>query len=129
MIFAVVIGLAVGLALGFGLDISYPAEYSFYITMGLLAAMDSIVGATRSMMEEKYNNFIFISGFITNALLAMILTYVGDKLGVPLYFAAIFVFGGRLFNNLAVLRRLAIDKYFERKTRKSELKNNQNIEE
>ncbi|MHC1722898.1 MAG: small basic family protein [Aminipila sp.] len=129
MIFAVVIGLALGLALGFGLDISYPAEYSFYITMGLLAAMDSIVGATRSMMEEKYNNFIFISGFITNALLAMVLTYVGDKLGVPLYFAAIFVFGGRLFNNLAVLRRLAIDKYFERKTRKSELKNNQNIEE
>ncbi|WP_312653035.1 small basic family protein [Aminipila sp.] len=129
MIFAVVIGLALGLALGFGLDISYPAEYSFYITMGLLAAMDSIVGATRSMMEEKYNNFIFISGFITNALLAMVLTYIGDKLGVPLYFAAIFVFGGRLFNNLAVLRRLAIDKYFERKTRKSELKNNQNIEE
>lgn len=129
MIFAVVIGLAVGLALGFGLDISYPAEYSFYITMGLLAAMDSIVGAARSMMEEKYNNFIFISGFITNALLAMVLTYVGDKLGVPLYFAAIFVFGGRLFNNLAVLRRLAIDKYFERKTRKNELKNNQNIEE
>jgi len=129
LIFAVVIGLALGLALGFGLDISYPAEYSFYITMGLLAAMDSIVGATRSMMEEKYNNFIFISGFITNALLAMVLTYIGDKLGVPLYFAAIFVFGGRLFNNLAVLRRLAIDKYFERKTRKSELKNNQNIEE
>jgi small basic protein len=81
------------------------------------------------MMEERYNNLIFISGFITNALLAMVLTYVGDKLGVPLYFAAIFVFGGRLFNNLAVIRRLAIDKYFERKNRKSELKNDQNIEE
>nr|WP_205666622.1 small basic family protein [Aminipila luticellarii] len=127
--FAIIIGLALGLALGFGLDISYPAEYSFYITMGLLAAMDSIVGAARSMMEEKYNSLIFISGFVTNALLAMVLTYVGDKLGVPLYFAAIFVFGGRLFNNLAVLRRLAIDKYFERKNRKSELKNEQNIEE
>lgn len=129
MILAVIIGLALGLALGFGLDITYPAEFSFYITMGLLAAMDSIVGATRSMMEGRYNNIIFISGFITNALLAIVLTYVGDKLGVPLYFAAIFVFGGRLFNNLAVIRRLAIDKYFERKTRKNELKNNQNIEE
>lgn len=129
MIFAVGIGLAVGLALGFGLDISYPAEYSFYVTMGLLAAMDSIVGAIRSMMVEKYNNFIFITGFITNALLAMVLTYVGDKLGVPLYFAAIFVFGGRLFNNLAVIRRIAIDKYFDRKNRQNELKNSQNIEE
>lgn len=129
MIFAIVIGLALGLTMGFALDISYPAEYSFYITMGLLASMDSIVGAARSMMEKKYNNLIFISGFITNAILAIILTYVGDKLGVPLYFAAIFVFGGRLFNNLAVLRRITIDKYFERKTRKEEVKNNQNIEE
>ncbi|QIB70089.1 small basic family protein [Aminipila butyrica] len=129
MIFAIVIGLAIGLALGFGLDISYPAEYSFYITMGLLAAMDSIVGAARSMMEQKYNNLIFTSGFITNALLAMVLTYVGDKLGVPLYFAAIFVFGGRLFNNLAVLRRLAIERYFEGKQRKNGLKNKQNIED
>ncbi|MGN0710689.1 MAG: small basic family protein [Anaerovoracaceae bacterium] len=125
MIVAVIVGLALGLFLGFALDIAYPAEYSFYITMGLLAAMDSIVGAVRSMMEEKYNNLIFISGFITNGLLAMLLTYIGDKLGVPLYFAAIFVFGGRLFNNLAVIRRLAIDKYFERK----KLKNQQNIEE
>ena len=129
MIFAIVIGLAVGLTMGFALDITYPAEYSFYITMGLLASMDSIVGAARSMMEKKYNNLIFISGFITNAILAMILTSVGDKLGVPLYFAAIFVFGGRLFNNLAVLRRITIDKYFARKTRKEEVKNNQKIEE
>lgn len=129
MIFAIILGLAIGIALGFGLDISYPAEYSFYITMGLLAAMDSIVGAVRSMLEQKYNNLIFISGFATNVLLAMALTYVGDKLGVPLYFAAIFVFGGRLFNNIAVIRRLIIDKYFERKNRKNRGKNNQNIEE
>lgn len=129
MIFAVVMGLALGLVLGFGLDISYPAEYSFYITMGLLAAMDSIVGATRSMMEEKYNNLIFISGFVTNAVLAMMLTYVGDRLGVPLYFAAILIFGGRLFNNSAVIRRHAIDKYFDGKQRKNESKNNRNIEE
>lgn len=115
MLLIVIAGLAIGMVLGFGLDITYPADFSFYITMGLLAAMDSIVGAARSMMEKKYNNLIFISGFITNTILAMILTYVGDKLGVPFYYAAIFVFGGRLFNNLAIIRRLALDKYFEKK--------------
>ncbi len=125
MAFAIVIGLAIGMSIGFGMDISYPAEFSFYITMGLLAAMDSIIGAARSMMENKYNNIIFITGFITNALLAMVLTYIGDKLGVPLYFAAIFVFGGRLFNNLAVIRRIALERYF--KTKK--LKNDENINE
>ena len=110
-----ILGLLGGIVLGFTLNVSYPTEYSFYITMGLLAAIDSIVGAARSQLEGKYNNFIFISGFITNAILAGLLAYLGDRLGVPLYYAAIFVFGGRLFNNLAVIRRLFIDKYMLKK--------------
>lgn len=116
MIIAMAIGLAAGLTLGFVLNFSYPSEYSFYITMALLAAMDSLLGAVRSYMEEKYNNVIFISGFLTNAILAAVLVYLGDLLGVPLYYAVIFVFGGRLFQNLAVIRRIILDKYFIKKT-------------
>ncbi|QOX63549.1 DUF1290 domain-containing protein [Anoxybacterium hadale] len=115
MLIAMILGLLGGIVLGFTLNVSYPTEYSFYITMGLLAAIDSIIGAARSQLEGKYNNFIFISGFITNAILAGLLAYLGDRLGVPLYYAAIFVFGGRLFNNLAVIRRLLIDKYMLKK--------------
>lgn len=115
MLIAMIIGLLGGIVLGFTLNISYPTEYSFYITMGLLAAIDSILGAARSQMEGKYNNLIFISGFITNAILAGLLAYLGDRLGVPLYYAAIFVFGGRLFQNLAVIRRLVIEKYIIKK--------------
>ena len=33
------------------------------------------------------------------------LTFLGDKLGVELYFAAIVAFGVRIFDNLAVIRR------------------------
>ena len=115
MLIAIIFGLIGGIVLGFALNISYPTEYSFYITMGLLAAIDSILGAGRSHLEGKYNNLIFISGFITNAILAGLLAYLGDRLGVPLYYAAILVFGGRLFQNLAVIRRLLIDKYMLKK--------------
>ncbi len=115
MIIAMILGLIGGIALGFTLNISYPTEYSFYITMGLLAAIDSILGAARSHLEGKYNNLIFISGFVTNAILAGLLAYLGDRLGVPLYYAAILVFGGRLFQNLAVIRRLLIDKILAKK--------------
>lgn len=115
MLIAMILGLLGGIILGFTLNISYPSEYSFYITMGLLAAIDSILGAARSHLEGKYNNLIFISGFITNAILAGLLAYLGDRLGVPLYYAAILVFGGRLFQNLAVIRRLVIDKYIIKK--------------
>ena len=115
MLVAMILGLLGGIVLGFTLNISYPTEYSFYITMGLLAAIDSILGAARSHLEGKYNNLIFISGFITNAILAGLLAYLGDRLGVPLYYAAILVFGGRLFQNLAVIRRVLIDKYIIKK--------------
>jgi len=115
LLIAMILGLIGGIFLGFTLNISYPSEYSFYITMGLLAAIDSILGAARSHLEGKYNNLIFISGFITNAILAGLLAYLGDRLGVPLYYAAILVFGGRLFQNIAVIRRLLIDKYFIKK--------------
>ncbi len=115
MILVMFLGLIAGLVLGFGLDVTYPSAYSFYITMGLLAAMDSLLGAVRSYMEGRYSNAIFISGFLVNAVLAAVLVYLGDRLGVPLYYAVIFVFGGRLFQNLAVIRRVIIEKYFLKK--------------
>ena len=117
MVLAMLIGLSAGLIIGFVFNITYPLEYSFYITMALLAAMDSVVGAIRSHLEGKYNNVIFITGFLTNAALAGLLTFVGDKLGVPLYYAAIFVFGGRLFNNIAASRRIAIEKIMAKKNK------------
>jgi len=117
LVLAMIIGLAAGISLGLVFNIAYPLEYSFYITMGLLAAMDSVIGALRSHLENKYNSLIFITGFLTNAILAGILTFVGEKLGIPLYYAAILVFGGRLFNNLAAIRRIAIDNYLAKKNK------------
>lgn len=115
MVPAVIAGLSIGIVIGLVNDISYPMQYSFYITVALLAAMDSLLGAVRSNLEGKYNTIIFLTGFLGNALLAALLAYLGDKLGVPLYYAAIFVFGGRLFQNLAVIRRILLDKYFLKK--------------
>lgn len=111
MIIVMFLGLAAGIFIGVIMGFSYPSEYTFYISMGLLAAMDSLLGAVRSEMEGKYDNLIFISGFVANTVLAATLVYLGDRLGLPLYYAVIFVFGGRLFQNLAVIRRLLIDKY------------------
>lgn len=115
MIIATIVGLAAGISLGFILNVSYPSEYSFYITMALLAALDSIIGAGKAQLEGKYNMVIFTTGFFLNALLAGLLAYLGDRLGVPLYYAAILVFGGRLFQNLGVIRRILLDKYLLKK--------------
>ncbi len=115
MLILILVGLAIGLGIGFAFNITFPTAYSFYITMALIAAFDSVAGAARAHMEDKYDSLVFITGFVCNALLAGVLTFLGDKLGVPLYYAAILVFGGRLFNNLAVIRRIALDKYMAKR--------------
>ncbi len=82
---------------------------SLYFVVGIFAALDSVLGAIRANLEEQYDAKIFISGFLTNTFIAMVLAYVGDKLSLPLYYAAIFVFGTRLFSNISIIRRIIIN--------------------
>ena len=98
-------GLALGVVVGYYLPFTYYIDYSLYMSVAILATMDSIFGAVKSGFESKYDNIIFLTGFIGNALLAIILTYIGDRLGLPLYYVAILVFGTRLFDNLSIIRR------------------------
>jgi len=98
---AIVIGIIVGIFLPFNI----PLTYAKYVSVSFLAGLDSVLGAFRAGRKGKFNFTIFATGFITNALLAALLTLMGDRLGVDLYIAAIVVFGGRIFNNLAFIRR------------------------
>lgn len=100
-----VVGLLLGIALGIVTSFSVPAEFARYTAIAMLAAADSVVGAWRSGLDDKYNNRIFLSGLVVNMLLAASLTFLGDRLGVELYIAAVVAFGTRLFNNLAIIRR------------------------
>ena len=104
MIWAI-LGLTIGVIVGGYLPFTYPSNYSLYISIALLGAFDSLCGAIRASIENKYDNVLFISGFFTNAILAALLSYIGDRLGVPFYYAPILVFGSRLFDNLAIIRR------------------------
>lgn len=99
------IGLALGIIIGLYVPLNIAAGYTLYLSVGILAAIDSVVGAIRANMENQFDSTIFLSGFILNSIIAMSLAYAGDLLGIPLYYAAIFAFGMRLFNNLARIRR------------------------
>ncbi len=115
MIVTIAGGLGIGIGIGIVLDFQLSSTISFYITMALLAAADSLFGAGRSYLEGKYNYLIFITGFIGNSMLAGLLAYLGDMLGVPLYYAAILVFGGRLFDNMASIRRILVEQHMKKK--------------
>lgn len=104
-----IIGLIIGIILGIILPINIPRTLSLYLSVALLACLDSVFGGIRASVENKFDTDIFISGFFGNAVLAALLTYLGDRLNVPIYLAAVVVFGGRLFNNFAVMRREIIE--------------------
>lgn len=104
------IGLLIGLIIGIFFKINIPASLTSYVPVAILAALDSVFGGVRATLENKFDSDIFISGFFGNIILAAGLTYLGDQLNVPIYLAAVLVFGSRLFNNFAIIRRILLEK-------------------
>jgi len=99
------LGLLVGILAGFVLNINVSFELSRYSAVAILAALDSVLGAVRAELDGVYDNRIFISGFLVNAITAVTLTFIGDRLGLDLYLVALITFGLRIFNNVALIRR------------------------
>ena len=95
--------------LGFGLvyftGAALPTQYAQYLSLAALAGLDSLIGGVRAGTEGKFKSDVFISGFLTNTLLAAFLAYLGDVMGQPLGLAAVVALGGRIFVNLSIIRR------------------------
>ncbi len=103
-------GLLIGLMIGTIFPFSIPAEYAKFMSVALLAALDSVFGGLRAVIEDKFDNTVFTTGFFTNALLAAGLVYIGERLGIDLYYVALLAFGLRVFQNLAIIRRYFLKK-------------------
>ena len=104
------IGLIIGVLVGIIWKVNIPDKFTPYMSVAILACLDSVFGAIRSLLSKNFQADIFISGFFGNAVLAAALAYLGDKMGVPIYLAAVIVFGGRIFDNFAIIRRLLLEK-------------------
>ena len=130
---AIVLGCVIGAILGFVMPmVSY--TYSGYLAIAIVAALDSVFGGVLATIKKNFNLTIFITGFFGNAILAMLLTLLGQKLNIDIYLAAIVVFVGRIFTNLAIIRRYYIDivvKKIEEKKEKNKRteENSDNIQQ
>lgn len=114
MIFiAILIGCILGALIGMNAPmISY--TYSSYLAIAVIAALDSVFGGINSVINKNFDLKIFVTGFFGNAILAILLTILGQKLNVDIYLAAIVVFVGRMFVNLAMIRRYYVDKWLNK---------------
>ena len=107
---SILIGCIIGALVGINMPlISY--TYSSYLAIAIIAALDSVFGGITGILKGEFDFKVFISGFFCNAILSILLTYLGNKLNVDIYLAAIVVFVGRMFINLTIIRKYYIDKW------------------
>ena len=107
------LGLILGVTLGLLSDIQILEVYENYLSIAILAALDTLLGGIRAHLQQVYDDKVFVSGFFFNIALAAGLAFLGVHLGVDLYLAAVFAFGVRLFQNIAVIRRILLTKWDE----------------
>lgn len=116
------IALLVGLLAGFllspvhWLPPTFQSRLPVYLGLALLAALDATFGAWRARWEGTYDTGVFLSGFFVNMITATSLAYIGDWLNVDFALAASVAFGTRIFNNLAILRRILLQRWRQRVT-------------
>jgi small basic protein len=115
MIFAV-IGILLGIIIGFSLNLSIPVELTKYTAVIIMGILDAVFGAIRAeSTNDRFDGNIFITGLIFNIIISVIITVLGDKLGLDLYLAAAFVFTFRIFTNIGATRRHLLEQYFANK--------------
>ncbi|MFN8138664.1 MAG: small basic family protein [Fimbriimonadales bacterium] len=106
MILIPLLALVVGGVLALFATKQVPAELGETIGVAALAGIDTVFGGIRAGYEGRFKNDLFVTGFVSNVVLAVGLVYLGDLIGVPqLYLAAVITLGGRMFVNLSIIRR------------------------
>jgi small basic protein len=101
------LGLLVGIILGLMLQPDVPLWLEPYLPIAVVAALDAVFGALRAFLDGIFDDKVFVISFISNVLIAALIVYLGDKLGVggQLSTGVIVVLGIRIFSNVAAIRR------------------------
>jgi small basic protein len=102
-----VIGLIIGVALGVFFDLSVPLALQPYLPIAVVAALDAVFGGVRAKLDGIFDDKQFVISFISNVLVAALIVYLGDQLGVgaQLSTGVVVVLGVRIFGNVAAIRR------------------------
>ena len=117
ILIAIIIGCVIGALIGINAPV-IPYTYSTFLAIAVVAALDSVFGGITSVLKKNFDLTIFITGFFCNSLLSIALTYLGQKLNLDIYLAALVVFVGRMFTNLTIIRRYYVEKWMEKMEKK-----------
>jgi small basic protein len=99
--------LVAGVVLGLVLHASVPLALQPYLPIAVVAALDAVFGGLRAWLAHEFDDKQFVVSFVSNVLVAALIVFLGDKLGVggQLSTGVVVVLGVRIFANVAAIRR------------------------
>lgn len=111
-----VLGIILGILIGIIIQIPIPYFLTRYTAVSIMGILDALFGAIRAdATGDGYDVTILATGLVFNILLAVGITYLGDRLGLDLYLAASVVFTFRIFSNVGITRRTMVEKWLKPK--------------
>jgi small basic protein len=101
------LGLIIGVAAGLIIEPQVPDSMEPYLPIAVVAALDASFGALRAYLDDIFDDKVFVVSFLSNVIIAALIVYLGDKLGVgaQLSTGVVVVLGIRIFSNVAAIRR------------------------
>lgn len=101
------IALVIGVILGIVFRPTVPLWIEPYLPIAVVAALDAVFGGIRARLDGIFDAKVFVVSFVSNVLVAALIVFMGDKLGVggQLSTAVVVVLGIRIFGNAAAIRR------------------------
>ena len=101
------LAMVVGVVLGLALEPTVPLWLQPYLPIAVVAALDTVFGGVRAQLDGIFDSKVFVVSFVSNVLVAALVVFLGDKLGVggQLSTGVVVVLGIRIFGNAAAIRR------------------------
>jgi small basic protein len=102
-----VLALIAGVVVGTVFEPSVPLALQPYLPIAVVAALDAVFGGIRAKLDGIFDDKQFVISFVSNVLVAALIVYLGDQLGVgsQLSTGVVVVLGVRIFGNVAGIRR------------------------
>ncbi|MDQ1689836.1 MAG: hypothetical protein QOK42_2811 [Frankiaceae bacterium] len=101
------LALVVGVVAGLFLHPTVPLWLQPYLPIAVVAALDAVFGGIRAWLDGIFDDKVFVVSFVANVLVAGLIVFLGDQLGVgsQLSTGVVVVLGIRIFSNAAAIRR------------------------
>ena len=77
-----IFGLLIGVLAGLFLEPTVPDSLQPCLPIAVVAALDAVFGGLRAFLDGIFDDQVFVVSFVSNVLIAALIVYLGDQLGV-----------------------------------------------